>query len=214
MVRPAPAHTIRYLASNLPGHTTLIITAGQIALLGAYMNLARLLQPTMVVIEDVDLIARDRERMGPCEESLLNKLLNEMDRLKEDADILFVLTTNRPEQLESAIADRPGRIDQAIEIPLSDEVGRRKLIELYGNGLSLDEALVGEATQRTKGVSAAFIKEMMRRTAQFSIQRGDGTTIRPSDLGDALDDMLFAGGKLNIRLLGGVHKQQREMIEG
>jgi hypothetical protein len=53
-------HTIRYLASNLPDHTTLIITAAQIALLASYMNLARLLQPTMVVIEDVDLIARDR----------------------------------------------------------------------------------------------------------------------------------------------------------
>ncbi|MBO0751478.1 MAG: AAA family ATPase, partial [Bradyrhizobiaceae bacterium] len=41
-------HTIRYLASNLPDHTTLIITAGQIGLLAIYMNLARLLQPTMV----------------------------------------------------------------------------------------------------------------------------------------------------------------------
>ena len=68
-------HTIRYLASNLPGHTTLIITAAQVALLAQYMNLARLLQPTMVVIEDVDLIARDRNAMGPCEESLLNGLL-------------------------------------------------------------------------------------------------------------------------------------------
>ena len=29
-------HTIRYLASNLPGHTTLIITAAQVELLGAY----------------------------------------------------------------------------------------------------------------------------------------------------------------------------------
>ena len=47
-------HTIRYLAANMPGHTTLIITAEQVALLGTYMNLARLLQPTMVVIEDVD----------------------------------------------------------------------------------------------------------------------------------------------------------------
>ncbi len=44
------------------------------------MNLARLLQPTLVVIEDVDLIARAREEMsGPCSESMLNKLLNEMD---------------------------------------------------------------------------------------------------------------------------------------
>jgi ATP-dependent 26S proteasome regulatory subunit len=95
------------------------------------MNLARLLQPAMVVIEDVDLIARDREDMGgPCEESLLNKLLNEMDGLKEDADILFILTTNRPEQLEGALAGRPGRIDQAIEVPLPDDVGREKLIRL------------------------------------------------------------------------------------
>ena len=124
-------HTIRYLAANLPGHTTLIITAEQIAYLGAYMSLARLLQPTMVVIEDVDLIARQREEMnGPCEEALLNKLLNEMDGLKEDADILFVLTTNRPEQLESALAGRPGRIDQAIEVPLPDEIGRGKLVRL------------------------------------------------------------------------------------
>jgi ATP-dependent Clp protease adapter protein ClpS len=207
-------HTIRYLASNLPGHTTLIITAAQIALLGAYMNLARLLQPTMVVIEDVDLIARDREMMGPCEETLLNRLLNEMDGLKEDADILFVLTTNRPEQLEGALANRPGRIDQAIEIPLPDDVSRRKLIQLYGNGLALDEALVSEAAHRTRGVSAAFIKEMMRRTAQASISRNGGTTIRSADLGEALDDMLFASGKLNVKLLGGAQEAQQEMADG
>jgi ATP-dependent 26S proteasome regulatory subunit len=82
----------------------------------AYMELARLLQPAMVVIEDVDLIARDRGEMGgPCEEVLLNKLLNEMDGLREDADILFVLTINRPQELESALAGRPGRIEQASE---------------------------------------------------------------------------------------------------
>ena len=196
-------HTIRYLASNLAGHTTLIITAGQIALLGAYMNLARLLQPTMVVIEDVDLIARDRERMGPCEESLLNRLLNEMDGLKEDADILFVLTTNRPEQLEGALANRPGRIDQAIEIPLPDDANRRKLIQLYGQGLTLDEALVNEASHRTKGVSAAFIKELMRRAAQACIARDGGTTLQSADLSEALDDMLFTSGHLNVKLLGG-----------
>ena len=99
----------------------MIITAAQVAFLGAHLNLARLLQPAIVVIEDLDLIARAREKMGPCEESLLNGLLNEMDGLKEDADILFVLTTNRPEQLEGALVDRPGRIDQAVEMPLPDD---------------------------------------------------------------------------------------------
>lgn len=207
-------HTIRYLASNLPDHTTLIITAGQMALLGAYMNLARLLQPTMVVIEDVDLIARSRETIGPCEETLLNRLLNEMDGLKEDADILFILTTNRPEQLESALANRPGRIDQAIEIPLPDDVGRRKLIQLYGRGLALDEAVVSEAARRTKGVSAAFIKELMRRTAQANIGRDGGTQIRSADLGEALDDMLFTSGQLNVRLLGGAQQARHETADG
>ena len=200
--------------SNLAGHTTLIITAAQVELLGPYMNLARLLQPTMVVIEDVDLIARDREMMGPCEKSLLNKLLNEMDGLKEDADILFVLTTNRPEQLEGALANRPGRIDQAIEIPLPDDAGRSKLVQLYGRGLPLDEALINEAVRRTRGVSAAFIKELMRRTAQTGIGRDGGATIKSADLGEALDDMLFASGKLNVKLLGGVRETAQATVEG
>jgi hypothetical protein len=201
-------HTIRYLAANLPGHTTLIITAEQVGLLGAYMNLARLLQPAMVVIEDVDLIARDRSDLNSCEESLLNKLLNEMDGLKEDADILFVLTTNRPEQLEEALTGRPGRIDQAIEVPLPDQAGRRKLVQLYGKALPLDTSIIDEAVQRTEGASAAFIKELMRRVAQASIVRTGGASIVSSDLGGVLDDMLFTGSKLNVRLLGGTQPMQ------
>jgi hypothetical protein len=197
-------HTIRYLAADLPGHTTLIITAGQMGLLAQYMTLARLLQPAMVVIEDVDLIARDREDMGsPCEESLLNTLLNEMDGLKDNADILFVLTTNRPEQLEGALAGRPGRIDQAIEVPLPDDVGREKLVRLYGGRLKLSDQIVAEAVVRTKGVSAAFIKELMRRTAQSSVMRDGGEVVTSTDLAEALDDMLFTGGRLNVKLLGG-----------
>lgn len=63
-------HTIHYLASHLPGHTKLLITAEQMGLLDHYFQLARFLQPAMVVIEDVDLIARAREDMrGACEES-------------------------------------------------------------------------------------------------------------------------------------------------
>jgi ATP-dependent Clp protease adapter protein ClpS len=199
-------HTIRYLATNLPGHTTLIITAEQVGLLDAYMNLARLLQPTMIVIEDVDLIARDRDQMdGPCEELLLNKLLNEMDGLKEDADILFVLTTNRPEELESALAGRPGRIDQAIEVPLPDEAGRGKLVRLYGRRLPLDQAIVDDAVRRTGGVSAAFIKELMRRIAQSAVARDGGASVTAADIDEALTDMLFAGGRLNVKLLGGAN---------
>jgi ATP-dependent 26S proteasome regulatory subunit len=140
------------------------------------MNLARLLQPSMVMIEDVDLIARDREQMGRCEEPLLNKLHNEMDGLKEDADILFVLATNRPEQLEGALAGRPGRIDQAIEVPLPDEIGRGKLVRLYGKGLPLDQTVIGEVARRAEGVSAAFIEGADAGASRKAVLRATAAT--------------------------------------
>jgi ATP-dependent 26S proteasome regulatory subunit len=140
------------------------------------MNLARVLQPSMVMIEDVDLIARDREQMGRCEEPLLNKLHNEMDGLKEDADILFVLATNRPEQLEGALAGRPGRIDQAIEVPLPDEIGRGKLVRLYGKGLPLDQTVIGEVARRAEGVSAAFIEGADAGASRKAVLRATAAT--------------------------------------
>lgn len=196
-------HTIHYLAGALPEHTTLLITAEQIGMLAEFITLARLLQPSLVVIEDADLIARNRERMNSaCEEVALNRLLNEMDGLREDADVIFVLTTNRPEMLEPALAARPGRIDQAIEFPLPDDVGREKLVALYARGASVDAATVQTIVRKTRGVSAAFIKELMRRSAQIAIERGAEAHLDLSDVDDALEEMLFTGGSLNRKLLG------------
>ncbi len=197
-------YTIHYLAGALEGHTTLLITAEQAGLLDEYMALARLLQPSIIVIEDVDLIGRDRTDMrSPCEESLLNRLLNEMDGLREDADILFVLTTNRPEALEAALASRPGRVDQAIEFPLPDDEGREKLVRLYARGVELSPEVVRSVVRRTVRVSAAFIKELMRRSVQFHLERADSRRIEPEDVDRALEEMLFSGGALNLKLLGG-----------
>jgi ATP-dependent 26S proteasome regulatory subunit len=86
---------------------------------------------------------------------LLNKLLNEMDGLREDAEVIFILTTNSPDELEPALASRPGRIDQAIEFPLPDDIGRAKLARLYGRGLELDDDIVGTIVSKSKGVSPA-----------------------------------------------------------
>lgn len=135
-------------------------------------------------------------------EVLLNRLLNEMDGLREEAAILFVLTTNQPEQLEAALASRPGRVDQAIEFPLPDEEGRRKLIRLYSRGMTLSDELVEVAVRKTKGASAAFIKELMRRSAQFLIEIDGKGDLRLPHIESALDEMLFTGGSLNAKLLG------------
>ncbi|MCA9098131.1 MAG: 26S protease regulatory subunit [Planctomycetaceae bacterium] len=202
-------HTIHYLSRALPGHTTLLITAEQMGLLAEYMTLARLLQPSIVVIEDADLIARNRNDMDTCEEILLNKLLNEMDGLKEDADILFILTTNRPEALEVALSARPGRIDQAIEFPHPNPEGRAKLIRLYSTGIEVSEEVVAEIVQRTDRVSAAFIKELMRRSVQFHLENSNNGRLESRDYQAALDEMLFSGGSLNLKLLGGPEQSAR-----
>ncbi len=197
-------HTIRYLAGALKEHTTLLVTAEQCGIVAEYLALARLLSPAIVVIEDVDLIARERESLQtPAQESLLNRLLNEMDGLRETAEVLFILTTNHPESLEKALAGRPGRIDQALEFPLPDDEGRRRLVDLYRRELIVSADLVANIVQRTEGVSAAFIKELMRRSAQYAFERSaDAAEATMDDVDRALQELLFEGGKLNRALLG------------
>lgn len=196
-------HTIRCLASQMPDHTTLLMTAEQAGLIGEYFSLARLLQPTIMVIEDVDLIARSREAMNSeCEEALLNRLLNEMDGLQKDADILFLLTTNRADVLEDALANRPGRVDQAIEFPMPDAECRRRLIDLYGGALDISDELRKSVVDRTDGMSAAFIKELARRSLQFAIEDTGGDQVMEPHVNEALEDMLFSARGLTSKILG------------
>ena len=91
-------------------------------------------------------------------------------------------------------------------MPLPDEAGRGKLIRLYGRGLPLVPSVIDAAVQRTEGVSAAFIKELMRRIAQASIARDGGRHITTKDIDGALNEMLFDGGRLNVKLLGGAQR--------
>jgi SpoVK/Ycf46/Vps4 family AAA+-type ATPase len=106
-----------YLASQMPGRTVMMLTGGGIGSIETCGAMARSLAPATIVLEDVDLIGTVREHQTVGANALLFELLNQMDGLAEDADVLFVLTSNRPELLEPALASRPGRIDQAIEIP-------------------------------------------------------------------------------------------------
>jgi MoxR-like ATPase len=197
-------HCIRYLAGRLQGHTTLLITAEEMGVLPEYMALARLLQPALVVIEDADLIARDRSaRESACDEVMLNRLLNELDGLRERADVFFILTTNRPETLEPALTSRPGRIDQSIEFPLPDEARRRRLVTLYARTLPVSAELADNLAHRTEGASPAFIKEYMRRIAQHHLDAEAAGEVSLATAEAALHEMLFSGGALNTRLLGG-----------
>lgn len=193
---------VRWLIGELPGYTKFVVAAGQYGLLGEYLAIARVLQPALVVLEDVDLVGghRDGPWRGPG--VLLNTLLNQMDGLAPEARVLFLLTTNRPEVLEPALAARPGRIDQAIEIGLPGEGERCLLLRRYAGAARVDDAVAADAAKRIGRVSPAFIKELMRRAAQAMLERGGSDAIDSRDIDRALADMLGAGGRLGARLLG------------
>jgi len=192
---------VRWLAGALEGYTKLIVTAGHYGILEETFEIARALQPAMIVLEDIDLVGGHRD--GPWTGgSTLNLLLNEMDGLAPEARLLFVLTTNRPEVLEPALATRPGRVDQAIEIGLPGETERRLLVQRYAGGLRVPDELAVETAKRVGRVSPAFIKELMRRAAQTMIERGGGQALESRDVERALEDMLGAGGRLGARMLG------------
>jgi cell division protease FtsH len=196
-------YTIRYLIGALKGHTTLLITGAQVAQLTEYMALARLLQPTLVVIEDIDLVAKQRVTSGmSCEEPLLNQLLNEMDGLAQDAEIIFILTTNRPELLEEALAARPGRVDQAIKFGVPSAVERERLARLYAANVELSPEVVERIISVTQGASAAFIKELVRRAIQSHLARTDDAKVELQDVQDALDELLSNQGSVSGRVIG------------
>jgi len=193
-----------YLATQMEGRTVLLLTGGGIKCIETACKLARMLLPATIILEDVDLIGTERDHQTVGANALLFELLNQMDGLAEDADILFILTSNRPEILEPALAARPGRIDQAIEVLLPDDDCRRRLFDLYGVGLKLEVSDWDALIDRTAGVSAAFIRELLRKAAVYAAEECGNRelVVREEHLQEALTELLVEGGTLTQSLLG------------
>jgi SpoVK/Ycf46/Vps4 family AAA+-type ATPase len=202
----------------MTGYTRLILTGRALIGVGAVTELARDLQPAVVVLEDVDLVAEDRS-MGPASSPVLFDLLDAMDGAAPDADLLFLLTTNRADLLEPALAARPGRVDVAVEIELPDAGARERLLALYGRGVSL--ALTPEdiaaAVERTEGTTASFLRELIRRSFLEALQdppaeaeagapsrpaARSAPTVTGAHLARALDDLLDSAQGVTRTLLG------------
>ena len=190
-----------YLASRMPERTVVLLTGQGLGMVGVSVDLATALQPAIVVLEDADLVAMERS-FEPTN-AILFELLNAMDGLDEDHDVLFVLTTNRAERLEPALAARPGRVDQAVELPLPDAAARRRLLDLYGSGLDLrlqdEDAVIAELD----GTSPAFIRELLRRAALVAAEESEGPLqVTDRHVRAALDELRHAGSELTRALLG------------
>lgn len=124
-----------------------------------------------------------------------------MDGLGDDADVAFLLTTNRADLLEPALVQRPGRVDLAVEIPVPDAEGRARLLTLYGSSLGLGKDLTDEIVARTDGTTASFTKELVRRAVLIAAER-EAERTEPDDLRAAVDELLSDRDRLTRRLLG------------
>ncbi|KAG7994063.1 hypothetical protein I3843_01G037200 [Carya illinoinensis] len=130
----------------------------------------------LLFIDEADafLCERNSTHMSEAQRSALNALLFRTG--DQSRDIVLVLATNRPGDLDSAVTDR---IDEVIEFPLPGEEERHKLLKLY-----LHKYLSGESDQNAakwglftkkksqkitiKDVSDDVIREAARKTEGFS----------------------------------------------
>lgn len=192
--------TVRHLLHETPGTTAVLLQGGSLALVSEAARLARAMTPAIVVLEDVDLVAAERRMFGAAD-PLLFEVLDALDGLDGEADVAFVLTTNRADILEPALAARPGRIDLAVEVPLPDAEARRKLFRIYSDGLPLSEQALDDAADRAEGVTASFAKELVRRAVLRAVMTG--REVDDEDLFVALDEMLAGAQGISRALFGG-----------
>ena len=181
-------YACRFMYSKLDGVTAIIVTGQALLKLKSVCELARLLQPSLLVLEDVDLVFSERE-INPHSTSL-GDMLDELDGFESDDAITVVLTTNAIERVERAVKDRPGRIGQCVYMAPPNGELRRRYLERFlrdCDGQDVDLSAVVKATQ---GASQAFLKEMVFRAIQVAVER----EVRPngSQLKLTTDDFLIA----------------------
>jgi ATP-dependent 26S proteasome regulatory subunit len=191
----------RYLAGALAGYTKFFLSGDRVGWLSETIEAAHRLAPAMVVIEDVDLIGADRDGPFQSAPGALNRMLNEMDGAGPAARVLYLLTTNRPEVLERALAARPGRVDQAIEIGLPEELERCALLRRYSGELEIRDDTLTHVARRIGKVSPAFIKELVRRAAQMMLEDG-GKALDARYFDRSLEAMTGPAGRITAKLLG------------
>ncbi|KAK8710402.1 hypothetical protein V6N13_145726 [Hibiscus sabdariffa] len=110
----------------------------------------------LLFIDEADafLCERNSIHMSEAQRSALNALLFRTG--DQSRDIVLVLATNRPGDLDSAITDR---IDEMIEFPLPGEEERFQLLKLY-----LNKYLGGESDGSTPKWGALFNKKTQKIT--------------------------------------------------
>lgn len=145
--------------------------------------------PAILFIDELDAIGRKRgsSLSGNDErEQTLNQILVELDGMEENAGILVMAATNRPDVLDPALL-RPGRFDRTIMVNNPDVKEREAILRLHAKGKRISpEVNFKNIAKRTPGYSGAQLENIVNEAALLSV-REKTPLITLSQIDEAID---------------------------
>ena len=184
-------YACRYLCHKLDGVTRVFVSGSSLLHVSAVFSFARLMQPTVLFLEDVDLIFATREIN--LYSTALGDLLDQMDGLRPHENVSVVLTTNAIDRLEAAIKDRPGRISQCIYMGAPEAEQRELFLKHQLAAHQTDNINFDTLVRDSDGATQAFLKEWTHRAIQIACERLDSddqkAALTNQDFKVAMDEM-------------------------
>lgn len=197
-------YTCRYISHRLNSATTVVAAGMSLLHIKSICNIARMLQPSIVILEDVDLVysARDKNIYTTA----LGELMDELDGFNPEDHIIFILTTNAIDRVETAIRERPGRISQCVYFGAPNAKLRRLYLESMVAPYDCQKLSMDELTSRTEGVTQAFLKELVYRAVQIAsesqaVESGSLALIN-EHFYEALEEMRRSAGQSGEAIIG------------
>ncbi len=156
--------TCKALMAKVEGITCLIASVDAMEMppyIYELYELAQDLSPSIVLIEDIDLIAQEREHFGYSAGSPLLALLSVLDGVEERDGVITIATTNCQDTLDKAIAKRPSRFDRIIHYPKPSLESRRELVQVLCQKVPLDDNVRNYVALKTENFTPAQIQEVV-----------------------------------------------------
>ncbi len=134
---------------------------------------ARQVAPTVLFIDELDSLVPARGNgMGEPQvtERVVNTILAEMDGLEELQSVVVIGATNRPNLVDPALL-RPGRFDELIYVPVPDETGRRRILDIHVGKMPVaPDVDLDSLARRTSRFSGADLEDLVRRAGLFALR--------------------------------------------